>query len=95
MPPPCWPRWLHAWERRGSELLHAREVHLDAGLAGPGTRAEDIEDDLLPVGNGDAGEFLPVPLLGRRQFIVKNNHVAFARLDQFATISSALPVPMR
>ena len=39
------------------------------------------------------GQFLPVPLLGRGQFVVENDHVAFRSFTRSA-ISCALPLPI-
>ena len=40
-------------------ILHPREIHLDARLARLRPRAENIEDDLLPIDDRHAGERLP------------------------------------
>ena len=42
-------------------------------------RAENIEDDLLTIGHGDAGEGFPIPLLRRAQGIVEDEHIAQRR----------------
>ncbi len=57
-----------------------------------GAGAEDIEDDFLAVGHGHAGEFFPISLLRRAEFVVEDEHVAlelFRALDDFLRLARA------
>jgi hypothetical protein len=65
-------------------IRHAGEVHLNARFAGLGPGAENIENDLLAIRDGHAGELLPVSLLRRAQLVVKNENIAlqlFGEID--------------
>jgi hypothetical protein len=68
-------------------ILHPREIDLDARLAGVGAGAEDIEDDFLPVGDGNAGELFPIALLRRAELVIENEDVA---LELFRAIDDLL-----
>ena len=83
-------------------IFHARQIDLDARFARLRARAENIENDFLPVDHRHAGELLPVALLRRAQLIVENEHVALellreiddllrlARADQIARMLFAM-----
>ena len=83
-------------------IFHASEIHLDPGFARLGARAENIQNDFVPVRDGHPGEFLPIALLRRAQLVVENEHIAlelfrevddllrFARTDQIARVLFAM-----
>ena len=83
-------------------IFHASEVHLDAGFAGLGARAENIENDFVPIRDGHPGELLPIALLRRAQLVVEDEDIAlelfreiddllrFARADQIARVLFAM-----
>ena len=56
--------------------------------------AENIENDLLPIGHGHAGELFPVALLRWTQLVVEDEDVALELLRR-STISWALPEPIK
>ena len=83
-------------------IFHARQVHLDAGFARLRARAENIENDFVPIRDGHPGELLPVALLRRTQLVVEDEHIALelfcevddllrlARTDQIARVLFAM-----
>jgi len=56
-------------------IFHARERDLKDGFAGVGAIGEDLEDDLFAIDDAEAGEFLPVALLGGGKLFVEDDDV--------------------
>ena len=70
------------WHR----VFHSGQIDLKPRLAGLGTCPEDIKDDLLPVGDCDPGQILPVALLGRCEVVVEDDDVQGVGLDQLGEL---------
>ena len=68
----------------GEGVRHSGQIHLDLRLACLGAGSENIENDHLAVDHGDPCQRLPVALLGWRELVVKNDHVAFEFLRPLA-----------
>ena len=66
----------------GQGILHAGERDLQHGLAGVRAVGEYLEDDLLAVDDGQAGEFLPVALLRGREVLVEDDDVGAVGLGE-------------
>ena len=67
----------------GQGVLHAGEFDLQAGLLGVGALGENIENDLLAVDHAEVGEFFPLALLGGREAVVDDDHIALMGAGEF------------
>jgi len=56
-------------------IFLAGERDLEHGLPGVGALGENLEDDLLPVDDGEVGEFFPVALLSGRKVVVEDDEI--------------------
>jgi len=72
----------------GQRVFHPGNVHLEPRLAGPRPLAEDVEDDLLAVGDGHAGQFLEIALLGGGQDVVEDQNIARVFLNEISQFLS-------
>ena len=70
----------HAGQARQG-VFHAGQCHLEPRLACACTKIENIEDHLLPVDHGEAGEFLPIALLPGRKGLVKDEAPPFLSIE--------------
>ena len=76
----------------GQRILHAGQRDLQHRLAGARPVGENLQDDLLPVDDSEAGFLLPVALLGGGKFLVEDDDVgavSLGRGDQLGGLATA------
>ena len=70
-------------ERRGQQILQLREFHLQPPFGRAGAFGKDIEDQLRPVDDLDAGGAFQVALLGGSQIVIHDQNVGLRCLRHF------------
>ena len=76
----------------GSEYCHAREIHLDSRLPGLRACAENIENDLLPIGDGhpeSSSQFRCCEGLSSLSNTMTSHFCSFANVDDFLRLAGA------